>query len=217
MTCHWKVLTVVPEADGPGAVVEVRAEEDDGQLRGEGAVRVTVNGTLREIPGGGPPALPDSLKGAVGFALGGLRGLEQTVAEAARFAKLIPPADPKRNITTEPRILTVAQNDELGEGCVVVVDDLEAIAKSEKKYRGPQPLNLDFIEDPPGLPGRKYLSVTDSKGTPIPPPRTLNDRIAIFDGEDTRLILTGAFATIYRSWQDADDAIRTAREVGVLP
>src|SRR4051812_17975886 len=84
---HWKAGAVNSDS-GNGASVEVRAEDDNGQIYGEGLVRVTERGELATtLPRGeGPPDLPDSIRGAVGFGLGGLEGLQKTVARVAREA-----------------------------------------------------------------------------------------------------------------------------------
>lgn len=214
----WKIGAVLAESGM--AVVAVEARGEDGKLYGEGDVRVTEAGRLKTtLPNGdGPAELPDTLRGAVGWALGGLKNLTEQAARAAREAGAIPAANPLRAILASPRILQVKESGaESAEGCIVVVDDPAAIVASGKEYRGPPGLpNLDFIYSPAGLPGRRYLSVTNAAGAPMTPPRTLNDQVAVFDGEDTRLVLTTDFSTIYRSWEDARDAIREARERGVI-
>lgn len=207
MNVHWKAGEV-RGSDGI-AFVQVQAVDETGKVYGDGVVRVTRRGLLAKtlLGGDGPPELPDSIKGAVGFSLGGLKGLQDEVARAARAAGFIPAADPEKEITGKPRILSFT------EGCVVVVDDPVAIAKAvvDGRYNGPKdvPPNLEFVMHPAALPGRKYLNVMRNF-LPFAPPNG-QDLPA-----DAVLTLEAGWATIWPSWTDADQAISEAYRSEVL-
>jgi len=225
MSVSWKAGAAKSDGDG-GATVVISVETEGGRTI-SGEVGVTRRGRLKtELPmGEGAPALPDALKGCVGFALGGLDHLAEVAADAARAAKLIPAADPGRSITSEPRILTFRDgycDDANSEGCVVSVDDPAAV-KATGKYRGPPdcPPNLDFVACPSGLPGRKYLALADAKtGLPAaqlkfqPGSLWVNDLDPSLGG--TLVLALADWPTVWPSWQDAEDAIREAHRRGIL-
>lgn len=198
-----------------GALLDVTLHSAAGQV--EGQAILDKRGELTNMT--------PELQKAVDDTPGAIQDFLDVARQRARAAKLIPPVPyPEREITKRPRILTIrdGKDEEAnGEGCLVVVDDPAAVVATGK-YGGPPeaPPNRDFIRDIAGLPGRKYLVVTDQAGKPIQPPRSLDGRVAVFHGKDVTgevLAFSTEFATVFRSWDDAEMAIFEARVRGLLP
>jgi hypothetical protein len=124
-----------------------------------------------------------------------------------------------RPITGAPRIVSLSDyshREANSEGCMVVVDDVAAVAEAVKagKYTGPPGApDLDYITYPAKLPGRRYLS-TVSAGVVGQVPRYENGaarwNLAGF-------ALTAGWGTVFETWEEAQQAISHALEQGVLP
>lgn len=134
-----------------------------------------------------------------------------------------PAAEPKarsaRPITGEPRIVCLVDGhhrDANSEGCMVVVDDVEAIAVAvaSGKYHGPPgPPDLDYVTYPAKLPRRRYLSTVSPGGVPAEMPRYENGAAR---WNLTSFSLTHGLGTIFATWEEAQQAIAHAREAGLV-